>query len=279
MAADQTFLDKLKAKWKQNKFVCVGLDKQSLRSKDLKQSLPSSDGKGNFEFYKNIIDQTFDLVLAYKPNIAFYEAEGTAGLETLKRTVQYIREKDSEMPIILDAKRGDIGSTNEAYVKAIFDDLGVDAVTIHPYLGKEAVEPFLRRTDKGIIVLVRTSNPGAGEFQDLEVYPERSRRGKPLYQVVAEHVAKGWNQNNNCAVVVGATYPDEIKKVREIIGDMPILVPGIGAQGGDLENTLKNGLNSQKQGLIISSSRGIIFAPNPREATLKLHQDIVSLLS
>ncbi|MCR4306045.1 MAG: orotidine-5'-phosphate decarboxylase [Candidatus Daviesbacteria bacterium] len=255
MAADQTFLDKLTAKWDENKFVCVGLD------------------KGNFEFDQNIIDQTFDLVCAYKPQSAFYEAEGTTGLEALKKTVQYVREKDPSIPIILDAKRADIGSTNEAYVKAIFDDLGVDAVTVHPYLGKEAIEPFLQRAEKGIIVLVRTSNPGAGEFQDLQV------NGKPLYQVVAEHVANDWNANGNCAVVVGATYPEEIKIVREIIGDMPILVPGIGAQGGDLESTLKNGLNSKKQGLIISSSRGIIFAPNPREATLKLHQDIVSSLS
>lgn len=255
MTTDQTFTNKLKAKWNQNKFVCVGLD------------------KGNFEFDKNIIDQTVDLVLAYKPQSAFYETAGATGIEDLKKTVQYIREKDPEMPIILDAKRGDIGSTNEAYVKAIFDDLGVDAVTVHPYLGKEALEPFLQKSGKGIIVLVRTSNPGAGEFQDLQT------DGKPLYQVVAEHVAKEWNQNNNCAVVVGATYPEELKIVRGIVGDMPILVPGIGAQGGDLEGTLKNGLNSQKQGLIISSSRGIISAPNPREATLKLHQDIVSLLS
>lgn len=255
MAANQSFLDKLKGKWAENKFVCIGLD------------------KADFEFNRNIIDQTLDLVCAFKPNAAFYEAEGTAGLETLKKTIQYIQEKSPEIPIILDAKRGDIGNTNEAYVKAIFDDLDVDAVTVHPYLGKEALEPFLQRTKKGIIVLVKTSNPGAGEFQDLMV------DGKPLYQVVAEHVATEWNTNGNCAVVVGATYPQELQKVREIVGDMPILVPGIGAQGGDLENTISNGLNSQKQGLIISSSRGIIFAPNPRQATLKLHQDIVSSLS
>lgn len=254
MAANQSFLDKLKGKWAENKFVCIGLD------------------KADFEFNRNIIDQTLNLVCAFKPNAAFYEAEGAAGLETLKKTTQYIREKSPDIPIILDAKRGDVGNTNEAYVKAIFDDLGVDAITIHPYLGKEAVEPFLQRTEKGIIVLVRTSNPGAGEFQDLMV------DGKPLYQVVAEHVATEWNTNGNCAVVVGATYPQELQKVREIVGDMPILVPGIGAQGGDLENALKNGLNKQKQGLIISSSRGIIFAPNPREATLKLHEEIVSYL-
>lgn len=254
MATNQTFLDKLTAKWGENKFVCIGLD------------------QGNFEFNKNIIDATFDLVCAYKPQSAFYEAKGAIGLEALKKTVLYIHEKSPDITVILDAKRGDIGNTNEAYVKAIFDDLGVDAVTVHPYLGQESLEPFLNKVNKGIIVLVKTSNPGAGEFQDLET------AGKPLYQMVAEHVANEWNKNNNCAVVVGATYPEELKKVREIVGDMPILVPGIGAQGGDLEATIKNGLNSQKQGLIISSSRGIIFAPNPREATLKLTNQIKSFI-
>lgn len=244
---NQSFLDKLTAKWNEKKFLCVGLD------------------KGEFGFDKSIIDATFDIVCAYKPNAAFYkEAQ-------LQKTVDYIRQKDPSIPIILDAKRGDIGNTNEAYVKAIFDDLGADAITVHPYLGKESLEPFLKRTDKGIIVLVRTSNPGAGEFQDL------ASEGKPLYQVVAEHV-KEWNTNNNCAVVVGATYPEELKKVREIVGDMPILVPGIGAQEGDIQAVLKNGLNSKKQGLIISSSRSIIFAENPREAAMKLSNEIQSLL-
>lgn len=248
-----SFIDKLISKWNENKFVCVGLD------------------QGNFEFDKQIIDQTFDLVLAYKPQSAFYESNGTSGLEALHKTIRYIRQKSVDIPIILDAKRGDIGNTNEAYVLAFFDNLGVDAVTVSPYLGQESLQPFLKRVDKGIIVLVRTSNPGAGEFQDLTV------EGKPLYQVVAEHV-NNWNTNNNLAVVVGATFPEELKKVREIVGDMPILVPGIGTQGGDLETTIKNGLNSKKQGLIISSSRGIIFAPNPREATLKLTNQIKSLI-
>lgn len=243
-----TFLDKLTAKWDENKFLCIGLD------------------KGDFEFDKNIIDQTFDLVCAYKPQSAFYEA---AGWEALKKTVDYIKENHPDIPVILDAKRGDIDNTNEAYAKAIFDDLGTDAVTVSPYLGRQSLEPFLKRADKGIFVLVKTSNPGAGEFQDLEV------ESKPLYQVVAEHV-KNWG--SNLGVVVGATYPEELQKVREIVGDMPILVPGIGAQGGDLETTIKNGLNSKKQGLIISSSRGIISAPDPRAAALKLHQEIVSLL-
>ncbi len=255
---DNSFLNKLKAKWNQGKFVCIGLDPQN------EENL--------FEFNKKIIDQTFDLVACYKPQSAFYEAQGEPGLKALKDTVEYIKEKSPDLPIILDAKRGDIGNTNEAYAKAVFDDMDFDAVTVHPYLGKESLEPFLKRVDKGIFVLVKTSNPGAGEFQDLAV------DGKPLYQVVAEHVAKEWNTNNNCAVVVGATYPEELKKVREIVGSMPILVPGIGAQGGDLQAVLQNGLDSNKQGLIISSSRGIIYAPDPKAATLKLNQDIVGFL-
>ncbi len=239
------FLDKLTAKWNEGKFVCVGLD------------------QGDFDANKKVIDSTSDLICAYKPNVAFYsESE-------LQQTVSYIKDTHPDIPIILDAKRGDVSNTNEAYVKEIFDNLGVDAVTVSPYLGKESLQPFLDRADKGIIILVKTSNPGAGEFQDLVV------DGKPLYQVVAEHV-KNWG--SNVAVVVGATYPEELKKVREIVGDMPILVPGIGSQGGDLEESLKNGLNSKKQGLIISASRSIIFAPNPREATLKLHQEIVDFL-
>lgn len=248
-----SFLDKLTAKWNENKFICVGLDNEDLK------------------FNENIVGQTFDLVCAYKPNSAFYEANGAVGLQALKETISYIQKNHPDIPTILDAKRGDIESTNEAYVKAIFDNLGVDAVTVSPYLGRESLKPFLERTDKGILVLVKTSNPGAGEFQDLLV------AGKPLHQVVAEHV-KSWNINGNCGVVVGATYPEELKKIREIVGDMPILVPGIGAQGGDLEATIKNGLNSQKQGLIISSSRGIIFAPDPRKATQDLHSQIQEIL-
>lgn len=244
-----SFLDKIKNKWNARKFVCIGLD------------------KGIFEFDKTIIDQTFDLVCGYKLQSAFYEAAGAEGWKGLKESVTYIKNNHPDLPIILDAKRGDIGHSNELYVKAIFDELDFDAVTVHPYLGEESLQPFLDRVDKGIFVLVRTSNPGAGEFQDLQV------DGTPLYQVVAEHI-KNWNTNGNLAAVVGATYPAELKEVRKIVGDMPILVPGIGAQGGDLGATVLVGLDSKKQGLIISSSRSIIFAPNPREAVLKLHEEI-----
>lgn len=251
------FLEKLKNKWEQGKFVCVGLD-------------PTLEDI--FQFNKSIIDQTQDLVCAYKPNSAFYESWNIEGRKALEETVKYLKEKFPDIALIFDAKRGDIGNTNEGYVKDIFDNLGFDAVTVSPYLGKESLQPFLDRTEKTSIVLVKTSNPGAGEFQNLQI------DGKPLYQVVAEHV-KEWNTNGNLAVVVGATYPEELKAVREIVGDMPILVPGVGSQGGnDLQSVLKNGLNSTKEGLIISSSRGIIFAPDPRKATLELHFQIQEIL-
>lgn len=247
MAKAVSFLDKLKKKWDEGKFVCVGLD------------------QGEFEFDRKIIEATADLVCAFKPNAAFYkDAE-------LQKTVSYLKSAHPDIPIILDAKRADVENTSEAYAKAIFDDLGVDALTLNPYLGGQALQSFFARADKGIFVLVKTSNPGAGEFQDLQV------DGKQLYQIVAEHVVE-WNKNGNLAVVVGATYPEELSKIRKIIGDMPILIPGIGAQEGDLENTIKNGLNSSKQGLIISSSRGIILAPNPREAALSLDHKIKETL-
>ncbi len=185
------------------------------------------------------------------------------------------KKKHSEMPIILDAKRGDIDSTNKGYIKYAFDYLGVDAITVHPYLGQQALKPFLERIDKGIFVLCRTSNRGAGEFQDLPVGK------KTLYQVVAQKVVKEWNKKGNCMLVVGATYPEELVKVRKIVGEMTILVPGIGSQGGDVEKTVKAGLNSKKRGLIINSSRAIIFAScdkdfaeKAREKTKKLQKTI-----
>ncbi len=241
MTKAMSFLDKLKAKWDEGKFVCVGLD------------------QGDFDFDKKIIDQTYNVVCAYKPNAAFYkEAE-------LQKTVGYIKDTHPDIPVILDAKRGDVENTNKAYVKAIFDELGADAVTVNPYLGGEALQPFFERKDKGIFVLVKTSNPGAGEFQDL------------IFKIIAEHVVT-WNTNGNLAVIVGATYPKELAEVRKIVGDIPILIPGVQTQGGDLEETVKAGVNSQGQGMIINSSRGIIFAPSPREATLTLHTQIQEIL-
>lgn len=229
---------------KNNSLLCVGLD------------------QGEFEFNKKIIDQTHDLVCAYKPNFAFYEALGTRGWENLKKTVEYLRTFHPGVATIADAKRADIGNTNNGYVTSIFDELKFDAVTVNPYFGREALQPFLDRKDKGIIVLCRTSNPGSGEFQD------------GLWEKVAKNVTSDWNVNNNCLLVVGATYPEELRKVREIVGDMTLLVPGIGAQGGDVEKTVKAGLNSKKAGMIINSSRGIIFAADPRLEAQKLRDQI-----
>ena len=259
--ANCQFISQMEKLWTGQKFLCIGLDCDS-------NQLPS--GVNQFDFNKQIIDSTFDLVCSFKLNSAFYEAEGVSGLEALEQTIKYIHQIYPQIPVILDAKRGDIGNTNQAYAKAIFDNLGADAMTVHPYLGKESLEPFLKRKDKGIFVLVKTSNPGVGEFQDLQV------DGKPLYQIVAQHV-KDWNTNGNLGVVVGATYPEELKKVREIIGDMPILIPGVGAQGGDIQG-LKNAVYSNGQGIIVSSSRGIIFSDNPRQATLDLSKQITEAL-
>lgn len=239
------FQDKLdKIVKKNNSLVCVGLD------------------QGEFEFNKKIIDQTHDVVCAYKPNFAFYEALGVKGWANLKKTVEYLRQKYPEIVTIADAKRADIGNTNNGYVTSIFDELKFDAVTVNPYFGRESLQPFLDRKDKGIIVLCKTSNSGSGEFQD------------GLWEKVAKNVASKWNANNNCLLVVGATYPEELKKVREIVGDMTLLVPGIGAQGGDVEKTVKASLNSKKAGMIINSSRGIIFADNPRAEAQKLRVEI-----
>jgi orotidine-5'-phosphate decarboxylase len=235
---------------KNNSLLCIGLDSDFDK---LPESVKNSRFP-QFEFNKAIIDVTYDLVSCYKPNSAFYEARGADGINDLKMTCDYLQEKYPDIPVILDAKRADIGSTNEGYVKFAFDYLGVDAITVHPYLGHETLKPFLDRKDKGIIILCRTSNPGAFEFQDLVV------NNNPLYQMLARKVIKDWNYNNNCLLVVGATYPKELKIVRDIVGEITLLIPGVGAQGGDLDAVMKNGLTKDKKGLIINSSRGIIFA-------------------
>jgi orotidine-5'-phosphate decarboxylase len=267
-----TFIEKLnKSITQNNSLVCVGLDTDETK---IPQHLKKED-YAIFEFNKEIIDATQDLVCAYKPNIAFYEAIGNKGIVELRMTCEYIQQKYAEIPIILDAKRGDIGNTNNGYAKYIFDYLQADAITVNPYLGKEALQPFLKHKDKGIIILCKTSNNGGGEFQNLKINNE------PLYKIVAKNVAAEWNNLNNCLLVVGATYPEELKEIRAIVGDMPILVPGIGAQGGDVEKTIKAGINSKNSGLIINSSRAIIyastgedFAQKAREETLKLKEQI-----
>ncbi|MDD5071632.1 MAG: orotidine-5'-phosphate decarboxylase [Patescibacteria group bacterium] len=275
----------LRARWAAGKFVCVGLDS------DFKKIPEAARRPGNecqvdvantvVAFNRAIVEATVGSVCAYKPNIAFYEAHGSEGSAALHRTIVDIHIIAPNVPVILDYKRGDIGNTNTGYVQSAFNFFQADAVTVHPYLGAEALAPFLDRPDKGIFVLCRTSNKGAGEFQDLQVLltPEDCQELffnetigdctrdipndpilMPMYQFVAYRVANHWNKNGNCALVVGATYPEELAEVRKIVGDMPILIPGIGAQGGDVEKTVTAGKDSQGQGMIINSSRGIIFA-------------------
>lgn len=247
-----TFLEKLEVAWaKNNSLLCVGLDPNMDK---LPQHLRGSKTPF-FDFGKAIVDATAGLVCAFKPNSAFYESRGAAGVEELKQTCDYIRQQYPEIPIILDFKRGDIDTTNSHYDKFAFEYLAVDAVTVQPYEGRRAFQPFLDRKDKGIIVLCRMSNKGSDEFQDMLV------DGRKLYVRVAEHVRDEWNTNGNCLLVVGATYPAETAEIRQLVGDeMVFLVPGFGAQGGDIEATIQAGITSNGDGLIINSSRAIIYA-------------------
>jgi orotidine-5'-phosphate decarboxylase len=244
--------------------LCVGLD----GSLDRLPEQFKQDDYPLFAFNKWIIEQTNRFAAAYKPNIAFYEARGETGLRELRMTLEYLREKHPDILTICDAKRADIGNTSEAYAKAIFDELGFDSVTLHPYLGRDALMPFLEREEKACIILCRTSNEGAGEFQDLMVGKKR------LWQLVAETVANEWNTRGNCMLVVGATYPNEMRIVRETVGEMTLLVPGIGVQGGNVEQTVTAGLNSAGRGLIINAARGIIFAEDPAKAARELRDGI-----
>lgn len=235
-----------KAVVKNNSLLCVGLDPDHTK-------LPS--GVGQLEFNKSIIDATADLVSAYKPNPAFYEALGSKGIDNLEKTFDYIRERYPDIPTILDFKRGDIGNSNRGYAEFAFESLGADAVTLQVYFGQESVQPFLDYVDKGIFLMVRTSNPGGGEFQDLLI------DGRPLYQHVAQAIVDRWNGNGNAMFLSGATYPEEIRVLRQIAGpDMPFLSPGIGPQGAITTEAAQAGLNDQGTGLIINSSRQVIFA-------------------
>jgi orotidine-5'-phosphate decarboxylase len=207
------------------------------------------------QFNRQIVETTADLACAYKPNSAFYEALGGEGFGALEATIAAIREAAPGAAVILDAKRADIGSTNAGYVTAAFDQLGADAVTVHPYLGGEALAPFLERSDKLVFVLARTSNPGAGELQDLVA------DGAPLYRHVARTVAGNWNAAGNCGLVVGATYPEEMQAVREDIpAEMPILIPGVGAQGGDVAAVVAANRSAGSNAFLIAASRSIIYA-------------------
>ena len=270
------FLQKLRNATHTNRsLLCVGLDSDP-------ELMP---GVGILEFNRAIIDATSDLVCAYKPNLAFYEALGIEGLKALEKTIAYIPDN---IPIIGDAKRGDIGSTARAYARALFSTFGFDAATVNPYLGHDSLEPFIEYKDKGIFILCRTSNPGSAHFQDLLLSQESETEGKsekPLFEVVARR-AREWNTFGNIGLVVGATYPEELKRVRQLCPEMPLLIPGIGAQGGDLAGAVRYGVDAQGEKAIISSSRQIIyayregsekgvdFALSARDAALKLRDEI-----
>jgi orotidine 5'-phosphate decarboxylase subfamily 2 len=247
-----------------NSLLCVGLDPEVSKIPDRYRTAEYAQ----FEFNKFIIEQTHEYAASYKPNAAFYEAEGAKGIESLKKTCDYLKENHPDVFIILDAKRGDIGNTNLGYAKFAYDYLGVDALTFQPYLGKESMSEVLNREDKALIILAKTSNVGSGEFQDLVV------NGKKIWESVVENVSTKWNEHNNVMIVIGATYPEELQRAREIAPNITFLVPGIGAQGGDVEATVRAGLNKEKMGIIINSSRGIIFAENPREEAKKLRDEI-----
>jgi orotidine-5'-phosphate decarboxylase len=264
------FLQKLREAWRlSGSLVCVGLDPEIERFPRHVLEGPSPI----FQFNKAVIDATHDLVCAYKPQFAHYAAYEAE--DQLERTIEYIHKTYPHLPVILDAKRGDVGNTAERYAIEAFERYGADAVTVNPYLGSDSLEPFLRHADKGVIILCRTSNPGASELQDLVV------NGRKLYQVVAQLAAQRWNTRGNCLLVVGATCARELAEVRELVGDMPLLLPGVGAQGGDVGEAVARGQTAAGDGLIVSSSRGILyasagedFARAARAATERLHTQI-----
>lgn len=264
------FIEKLRKAWsKHNSLVCVGLDTDLEKVPQLLKTEPQPI----FRFNKAIIEATHDLVCAYKLQIAYYSAVGAE--DQLLSTIEYIKSFAPDIPVILDAKRGDIGATAKLYAQEVFDRYQADAVTVNPYMGGDTLRPFLDYSDKGVIILCRTSNPGAADLQDYQ------QDGTTLYQHVAKLAKDKWNYNDNVALVVGATYPEELKEIRSIIGNLPLLVPGVGAQGGDVKAVINNGSDSNGAGLIINSSRGIIFASNgidfaeaARNATLKLQSEI-----
>ena len=246
-----TFIDSLRKRWTDaDTLVCVGLDPEPAKFPPHLRDDPDAV----FAFCKDIVDATADLACAFKPQIAHFAALGAE--YALERLIAHIHEAHPGVPVILDSKRGDIGSTAQHYVTEAFDRFGADAVTVNPYLGRDSVQPFLDRGDRGVVVLCRTSNPGAGDLQDLVV------DGRPLYVHVAEKVAREWNGNGNCALVVGATWPRQLAEVRAVVGDAPFLVPGVGAQGGDVPELVAAAKTADGTGLIVSSSRAILYAGN-----------------
>lgn len=243
------FIDRLRDRWEHaDTLVCVGLDPEPAKF----PGKFAHDPDAIFSFCRDIVDATAPYVCAFKPQIAHFAAAHAE--EALRMLMMHIRFRYPQIPVILDSKRGDIGSTAQHYASEAFDRYCADAVTVNPYLGRDSVQPFLDRTDKGVVILCRTSNAGAGDLQDMVI------AGRPLYQHVAEKIAREWNGHGNCALVVGATWPEQLREVRTIVGNVPFLVPGVGAQGGDVEAVVTNAKTADGTGLIISSSRAILYA-------------------
>ncbi|HWX02794.1 orotidine-5'-phosphate decarboxylase [Collimonas sp.] len=244
-----TFIEKLSAAWRtNNSLLCVGLDPDIAKFPAHLQQQPDAI----YTFCKEIIDATAATACAFKPQIAYFSAMRAE--DQLEAICAYLRENHPNIPIVMDAKRGDIGATAEQYAREAFERYGADAVTVSPYMGFDSVAPYLEWKDRGAIVLCRTSNAGGSDLQFLTV------DGVPLYQHVARLVAEKWNTNGQCGLVVGATFPQELAQVRSIIGDMPLLVPGVGAQGGDIQATVNAGKTANGMGMMINSSRAILYA-------------------
>ncbi|MDQ2640341.1 MAG: orotidine-5'-phosphate decarboxylase [Pseudomonadota bacterium] len=264
------FIGRLYAAAQRNRsLLCVGLDPEPEKIPLHLRGLPQPV----FEFNRRIIDATAEYACCFKPQFAHYAALGAE--DELLATIRYIHERHPGLPVILDSKRGDIGSTAAKYAQESFGRYGADAVTVNPYLGWDSVEPYLKWHDRGVIILCRTSNPGARDFQDLE------SGGKRLYRHVAERVARDWNGGGQCMLVIGATYPQELAEIRAVVGTLPFLVPGVGAQGGDVAAAVQAGRTADGLGLVLNSSRGILyagggegFADAAREAARQMRDEI-----
>ena len=250
------FVEKLAAASRQqNSLLCVGLDPEYERFPASLQKLPKEQAV--IRFCQAIIEATATYVCAFKPNIAFFEALGPGGMQVFQAILSAI---PAHIPVIVDAKRGDLGNTARHYATAVFDIYRCDAVTVNPYLGYDSVAPFLAYPDKGVILLCRTSNPSARDFQDLLIQGEDGRT-RPFYEIIAQRI-QSWNAAGNCGLVVGATYPQELQTIRAICPDMPILIPGVGSQGGDLEASVQAGVDSHGERAILAVSRSILYASN-----------------
>lgn len=253
------FLDKLlTATRKQNSLLCVGLDPEPERLPAQLHNMPVA--RAITYFCRAIVEATAPYVCAFKPNLAFFEVLGPEGMYVFQEVLQAI---PGHIPVIVDAKRGDLGNTARNYAAAVFDVYGCDAVTVNPYLGYDSVAPFLAYHEKGVILLCRTSNPSARDFQDLQVYGEDGQV-RPLYEAVAQRV-QSWNTGGNCGLVVGATYPQELRTIRSMCPEMPILIPGVGAQGGDLEASVAAGVDARGERAIIAVSRAVLYAGEGKE--------------